>query len=216
MGQQTSYVLAIPREERFEPMNRMRLKQFSALDYRDPRPFLASLRRFEHVVAASSTPERIKTLRTNGLKEERELRDAAIFAVGMSEVLGLTVFIAPIEAEDFDFVATWIDDERTQHFCRVQLKEVVAEHLNPATSLEAVIGGLSRYADASELTVAIKVNHPRRFDPAEVSVPQGLKLGALWVYSAISEDQGKFSVWGDFMQRETPIVGRVFDYPRDA
>ncbi len=131
----------------------------------------------------------------------------------MSEVLGHPVLIAPVEEEDFDFVATWVDDERTQHICRVQLKEVVPQHLNSTASLQQVIDGLARYADASDLTVAIKVNRIGRFDPATVSIPNGLKLGALWIYSAIAEDQSKFAVWGDFAQGNVPVVGHAFEYP---
>lgn len=135
----------------------------------------------------------------------------------MSEVMGRTVLIAPVEAEDFDFVATWIDDERTQHFCRVQLKEVVPESLNPSASLQRVIDGLSRYADASDLTVAIKCNRLGRFDPATVSIPDRLKLGALWIYSAVTADQSKFALWGDFAHPpDGGVVGWEFAYPTDG
>ena len=71
-------------------MDDIRLRQFAKLTYGDPRGFLATLRNLDEVVSASSTPEPIKTLRTQGLKPEREMRDAAIFSVGISERTGLT------------------------------------------------------------------------------------------------------------------------------
>ena len=69
-------------------MEKVRLRQFAKLAYGDPRGFLAALRRLEWAVAVSPTPERIKTLRTQGLKPKREMRDAAIFCVGISERIG--------------------------------------------------------------------------------------------------------------------------------
>jgi hypothetical protein len=134
----------------------------------------------------------------------------------MGEVLRRPVLIAPVEAEDFDFVASWIDDEATQHICRSQLKEVAPPHRNRDASLEEVIGGLTRYADTSDLTVAIKFNRVERFEPADVKILDGLSLGALWIFAALTADQSKFALWGDFAHPDGEVVGHVFDYPTEA
>ncbi len=151
-------------------------------------------------------------MRTNGLKSERELRDAALFCVGMSHVLGTDVWLAPVEAQDHDFVTSWrIGD--VQHFCPVQLKEVVPQHLNPAASIAGVLEKLSRYPDSRDVSVAIKFNQCGRFDPACLRVPENLAIGGLWVFGAIAEDQSMCGLWGDFLQTGNETIGISYSYP---
>ena len=166
----------------------VRLRHFAKLQYGDPRGFLVELRRFEYAVFASNTPDRIKTMRTNGRKPEREMRDAALFCVGMSINLGADVWFAPVEEQDYDFVATWRTDS-TQHYRPVQLKEVVPTHLNPTASIQEIIGKLTHYGDADDVIVAIRFNQRARFDATEITPPANLRIGGLWVFGAISEDQ---------------------------
>lgn len=192
-------------------MENVRLRQFAKRAYGDPRGFLAALRRLEWAVAASPTPEWIKTLRTQGLKPEREMRDAAIFCVGMSERIGFDVRFAPIEDQDFDFIATWFDGKR--NYCPVQLKEVVPPHLNAGATVQAVVDGLTRYADSADVTVAIKINRPSRFDPAELKLPANLRIGGLWIFAGLSADQSEFGLWGDFLSKTDAPLGSRFSYP---
>ena len=192
--------------------NAVRIRHFAKLNYGDPLSFLAGLRKFEYAVAASPTPDRIKTLRTNGLKSEREMRDAALFCVGMSRNLETDVWFAPVEEQDHDFVTTWRTGD-TQHFCPVQLKEVVPQHLNPNASVQAVLDKLSHYADSSDVAVAIKFNQQGRFDPAAVVIPRDLAIGTLWVFGALSEDQSEFGLWGDFLTTGSATVGIRYPYP---
>jgi len=191
---------------------RIRLRRLSKLQYRDPRSYLIQLRKLEHAVAGSPTPERIKTLRTPGLKPERESRDGAIFTVGMSEVLGLPVHIAPVEDEDFDFVAR-CDDDDTTHYCRIQLKEVVPTALNETSSVQGIIDGLTKYADLGDITVAIKLNREDHFDPVEVTIPDAMNVGELWVFGALTPDQSEFGIWGNFVEGPTNVSGLRFKYP---
>ncbi|MEQ1489182.1 MAG: hypothetical protein ABL932_01400 [Terricaulis sp.] len=190
----------------------VRLRQFAKLDYGNPHRFLRELRKFEYTVAASDTALRLKTLRTNGLKREREMRDAALFCVGMSHNLGTEVLFAPVEDQDYDFVATWRTDA-TQHFCPVQLKEVVPTHLNPTASIQDVIGMLSHYGDSTDVSVAIKFNQIGRFERAGVNPPNRLQIGGLWVFGAVTEDQSMWALWGDFMQTGPSTLGICYPCP---
>lgn len=194
-------------------MDTVRLRQYANLEYGDPRGFLIALRRTEWAVAYSPTPERIKTLRTQKLKPQREMRDAAIFCVGISERLGFDVQFAPTEEQDFDFITTWLDDRGTRNYNPVQLKEVVPPHLNASATIQAVVDGLARYADSVDVTVAIKINRPLRFDPAELKAPTNLQIGGLWFFAALTPDQSEFGLWGDFLSKNDPPLGTRFSYP---
>lgn len=189
-----------------------RVRHFSKLKYGSPHGFLKRLRELEYEVAASPTPERIKTLRTNGLKPEREMLDAALFCVGRSHVLETEVRFAPVEDQDHDFVATWRAND-TQHYCPVQLKEVAPLHLNPNASVQGVLDKLTKYADSSDVAVAIKFNQRGRFDPAAIRIPDNLAIGTLWVFGATNEDQSEFALWGDFLATGAETMGIRFPYP---
>lgn len=194
-------------------MNNIRVRQFATLKYGDPRGFLRELRKLESTVAASPTPERIRTLRTQALKPEREMRDAAIFCVGLSERIGFNVGLASSEDQDFDFVTSWLDSDATRHFCPVQLKEVAPPHLNALGSIQAVVDNLTRYVDSADVTVAIKINRPGRFDPAKLRLPANLRIGGLWIFGSLSADQSEFGLWGDFLSSaEDPRLTNFF-YP---
>lgn len=189
-----------------------RLRHFGKLEYGDPHGFLVELRKAELSIDFSDTPEPIRTLRTNKLKSDREMRDAALFYVGMSDVLGAAVKFCPVEDQDYDFVATWVIDE-TQNFCPVQLKEVVPAHINQGASIAEVIGKLMKYKDSQDLQVAIKLNRIGRFDPAMIGLPDGLRIGGLWVFGACSADQSTWALWGDFMQTGRETLGHKYPYP---
>lgn len=194
-------------------MESVRLREFAKLEYGDPRGFLTELRKIELAVAESPTPNRIKTLRTRGLRPEREMRDAAIFCVGISERFGFDVHFSPVEEQDFDFIATWLDGDAMRHYCPVQLKEVVPLELNAGATIQAVVDNLTRYVDSADMTVAIKVNRPVRFDPAELKLPINLRIGGLWIFEGLSADQSEFGLWGDFLSRTDASHGTKFLYP---
>jgi hypothetical protein len=194
-------------------MNNVRLRKFAGLKFGDPRGFLRSLREVELPVAVSSTPDKIKTLRAQKLKPEREMRDAAIFCVGMSERIGVDVRFAPDEDQDFDFVATWLDSEGTRRYCPVQLKEVVPVHLNTNATIQAVVGQLVHYADSADVTVAIKLNRAGQFDPTELKIPANLRIGGLWIFAGLSAKQSEFGLWGDFLSTTDTPHGTRFSYP---
>jgi hypothetical protein len=187
---------------------RDRERAFQNLKFQDPRPFLIRLREVEAEVARSKLPKKVKNLRTNTLKWSRELRQAALFCYGMGERIGQTVYLAPSEAQDYDFVASWVVNQ-TQHLAPVQLKEVVPHDLNPAASIQAIVDSLSRYVDSKDLTVAVHLNQKSHFDPASLRVPE-LNVAALWTFGAISPNQRRWGLWGNFLES---AEGTEFEYP---
>ena len=195
-------------------MDKIRERIFSSLEYGDPHRFLIELRKIEATLSDVSMPENVRRLRTNGLKQQREMRDAALLCVGISKRFGYQIRFAPTEDEDFDFVATWSTSD-TRHICRVQLKEVAPEDLNPKSSIDDVLDSLAKYADPRDLTVAIRLNRTARFEPTSFAVPTNLAPGGLWVYGCVSKDHSKWAVWGDFVPANGGAFETVFEYPTE-
>lgn len=189
-------------------MDRAWLRYAKSLTYRDPAPFLVRLRELEIQVAESGLSERVKQLRTNALKAMRELREAAIFCYGMGQRIGQTVYLAPGESQDYDFVASWVFGDE-QHFAPVQLKEVVPVTTNANASLAAVVASLAKYVDSKHLIVAVHLNQQVHFDPSTLVVPP-LSIAELWVFGAVAPDQSAWGLWGSFTA--TPS-GTRFEYP---
>ena len=193
-------------------MNTIRARKLRSLKYGDPRGFLIELRKAETALRDVSMPDKLRRLRSNALKQEREMRDAALFCVGIGERIGVQVRLSPTEDEDFDFVTTWEAND-TQHICTVQLKEVAPEDLNPKSSIADALNSLKNRPDARDLTVAIRLSRTTSFDPASLVVPINFPFGGLWVFGCVSEDQSKWAIWGDFMGANVTPIGTVFEYP---
>jgi len=189
-------------------MDRAWLRSACKLEYRDPVPLLRRLRKIELQIAKSNTADKIKELRTNGLKEIREIREAAIFCYGMSQRLGQTVFVGRGESHDYDFVASRFEGD-TQHLTPVQIKEVVPAKLNPKASVQATVDALRKYVDSQDLVVAIHLNRQTSFDPARLVVPD-LNIAELWIFGGLAPDQSIWGLWGDFMKTPT---GTRYVYP---
>ncbi|TRD11268.1 hypothetical protein FGU71_05000 [Erythrobacter insulae] len=203
--------------EYHECHNKLRLREFSKLKYGDPRGFLARLRKFqeENSLALGNSPCEVRNLRTNLLKPERERRDAALFCVGLSELMNCEVRFATVEDQDYDFVASSqeADAGSLPKFCPVQLKEVVPSHLNANASIERVLKMLTKYVDSQDLVVAIKFNKAAHFNPVTLEVPAELQLRGIWVYGSIAADQSEWAIWGNFIDRKPVTAGLRYGYP---
>lgn len=177
-----------------------RTRAFRDLSYLDPGPVLIELRRIERSIPRQpDLSKAVRNLRTNQLKSFRELREACLFCYGWNQIDGQHIFVAHHEARDHDAVAMWVVDN-TQHFAPIQIKEVVPHELNSAASLQEVVDGLQKYPDSADLTVAIHLNQATPFSPMELAIPP-LKIAALWVFGAISPDQSKWMLWGNFLEK---------------
>lgn len=193
-------------------MDKIRLRVFSKLQYCDPYKFLTELRLFEYIVANSATPKAIRTLRTNGLKAMREMRDVAIFCVGMSEHLDCKVCFSAFEEQDYDFVSRWEEDGWLK-YCPIQLKEIVPEELNETITVQKIIDKLERYTDSADVTFVLKLNRVCQFNPSDIVISDNLSIGGLWVFGSVSEDQSEFALWGNFLNSVQNDMGIKFLYP---
>jgi hypothetical protein len=190
-----------------------RLPEIRRLEYRDPRIFLRGLRPLHEAAAASNLSRKVRTLRTHELKPWREAREACLFAVGMSELLGREVWVAKSEAQDYDSVTRVEDADGNVMYCPLQIKELVPHYLNPTAELQPIIDGLWRYGTAPNLAVAVHVNRQITFDPSALRIPRNIKVGSLWAFMALSPDQfGEWGLWGNLL---TPAEsqGHKFRYP---
>ncbi|MGB4064421.1 MAG: hypothetical protein WBK19_11415 [Azonexus sp.] len=178
-------------------VNSIALRTFSNLEYRDPRPFLVRLRQLEFEVANSASHKRIRNLRTNRLKAERELREAAIFCYLAGQRIGITVGLAPGEGQDFDVVAAWLTQDGG-HFAPVQLKELPPKDTAPEASLQRIISDLAKYTSSPELVVAIHLNRAFRFDLSTLTIPN-LPIAELWAFGATAPDQSTWALWGNLL-----------------
>lgn len=190
-------------------MKSISLRTLSRLNFIDPKPLLVNLRKFEFELSVSDTDTRIRNLRTNKLKPERELREAAIFCYLASQRLGTDVRFAQGENQDYDFVAAW-SSQHQKHFTPVQIKELPPETTAPNACLQKIIAGLDQYVCSSELVIAIHLNRAISFDPAALILPS-LNVAEIWVFGAISPDQNKWMLCGDLLHSPTITY---HDYPQ--
>lgn len=187
-------------------MDRAWLNEAKKLLYRDPEVALRELREIELAIGLD-VPPRIRHLRTNELKSAREYRQAALFSLGMSRNLGVPVRFCPVEASDYDFIATW-EERSTRHFAPIQLKELVPESLNSSSTIQAIIDGLTKYSSNS-LTVGIFLNRQGTFDHRELRIPT-LRIGALWFVFTTTQDQSQWILYGDILGK---AHATTFEYP---
>lgn len=177
-------------------MDRASLNEAQKLLYRDPEVVLRELREIELIAAGLDISPQVRHLRTNDLKGVREYRQAALFSLGMSHNLGVPVRFYPVEASDYDFIATWAEQD-VRHFAPVQLKELVPESLNSTATIQAIVNGLVKYSSSS-LTVGIFLNRQGTFIPQDLKIPP-LCIGALWFVFATSPDQSEWVLYGDVL-----------------
>lgn len=193
-------------------MDKIELRRLSRLEYREPTEFLTELRKFEIEVALSPTPDSVRQLRTNGLKSIRELRQAAIFCHMMARRVGAAVYLSPVEADDYDFVAVHHLDG-TAHYSKVQLKELPPTDLPGFRTLTSLISTLGMYGSAPNLCVAIHLNQRLTIDPLKLDLPEEARgIGSLWMFGAIEPDQSRWGLWGNLL--ESQCSGTSHLYPK--
>jgi hypothetical protein len=190
-------------------MDKIALRHFGKLPFFDPKPYLIQLRQIEIDMIGWEIADKVRTLRTNPLNYDRQLREAALFCYFIGQRIGTTVFLAKDEAQDYDFVSAWMDGS-TYNYAPVQLKEVVPNRTNQTANLADVLASLEKkYVTSKELVVAIHLNQAGHLVPGDVVVP-ALSIGELWMFAGISHDQSQWALWGDFLRSP---VGTRHEYP---
>ena len=196
--------------------DRIKLRQFSQLEYLKPEPVLQNFRSLEkrlkeQPALTASLNDRELRLRTDKLKKPREARLAAIFAYAIQEcVLGVPVGFAPDEDSDYDFVLSWKSDTEPL-FSPVQLKELPPDDINPKVSMKNIIGKLDKYSDSKDLTVAIHYNRQEHFEYGPWLQIKSVPVAQIWFFGGCSPDGNDWFLYGDLM-KNPPLFYR-FRYP---
>ncbi|MBV1909010.1 MAG: hypothetical protein KUG78_06780 [Kangiellaceae bacterium] len=163
------------------------LGEWRKLTFKDPAKALHSYRAVQEAVSRSNVDAKLKNLRTNSLKPEREAWHLALFSYLVSKSLNFQVFYSEVEDSDYDGVCMWVKDE-TQNFAPVQLKELVPSDLNPTSSIQKIISKLKKYTDSKDLIVAVKMtrNFTLKFEEFDLT---GLNIKQLWLFGATEPEQ---------------------------
>jgi hypothetical protein len=188
----------------------IQLRCFRRLAWQNPRQVLVDLRFVETNILPIDMDHRIRRLRTNDFKREREARDAALFVYGMAtQVLKTPVWFANWESSDFDFVAKWITGD-VECFCPVQLKELPPKDMNSEASIDYLLQKVDRYSGVENLTVAILLNRPGRLLLSPWKQKRKRAIGELWYFGCNSPDQSTWFLFGNVL--EDPNLYE-FEYP---
>jgi len=139
--------------------------------------------------------ERVRRLRTPGLKTYREARDAAIFVYGIGLGKQLPMEYAPFEDADYDFVARWKDGV-AEHYVPVQLKELPPSDLNPRLSIENLLDGIRADVPKTATALAIKLNRRGQTDLTKLPIPR-LPHRQVWFFFATKPDSSTWRIFGD-------------------
>jgi len=188
------------------------IKVWEKLHFVSSREWLKSLREIELKSARLKLSEKTRTLRTNKLKMWRESRQAALFCYGLSLRYGTDIEIALLEDSDYDFVARWVTLDGHINYTKVQLKELVPDHLNPTQNLSGLFESISKkYKSSSNLVVAIYMNKAIDIDFSTIKIEQKMMIGNLWLFGCASEDQHEWLLYGDMLM-DNAVLTR-FQYP---
>jgi hypothetical protein len=188
-----------------------RTKEWKDLPRLDPAFFLRELRKVETRLSPEMDP-RIRALRDRGQERFLEARQGCLFCYGMSHKLGVPVAFIPVERQDYDGVAVWLDGD-TEKYCPLQLKELVPAKLNPNDTINARLSALKKYGDSADLTVVIHHTREGRFEPNDIHIPTGVKLAGIYVFAGITPDQNRWVLLGDLAKNRNEWTSLEFDYP---
>jgi hypothetical protein len=183
-------------------------REWQALEYLSPREVLLKFAEAERQFAERDMPDKVRSLRVRSLRPANYLRQAALFCYGMSHTSRLDVRFALFEDRDTDCVARWLDSD-TVHYCPIQLKELVPEHVNASAEIESELGKLTKYTDAREIVVALYINRRVHLD-FPIKAPAGLGVSELWVFGATSSDLRRWMLYGNILGNASKYE---YEYP---
>jgi hypothetical protein len=188
-----------------------RTREWKDLHRIDPAFFLREIRKVEAGLSPNLDP-RIRALRDRGQEHFLEARQGCLFCYGMSQKLGVTVSFIPVERQDYDGVAVWLDGD-IERYCPLQLKELVPAKLNPNDTINARLAALKKYRDSADLVVAIHHTRTGRIEPNDIHIPTDVSLAGIYVFAATSADQTRWALLGDFTKDRDEWTILEFDYP---
>ena len=131
------------------------------------------------------------------IRDVAEDRRCAIFCHGAGQALGTEILFAAHESADYDYVGAYKHNGAVVTF-PIQLKQLVPDRLNSATSLQREISKLSKYVDAHDLVVAIHINRKVHVKPQEMDT-SGVKVKEIWLYGQLQSDPTSWLLFGNLM-----------------
>ena len=180
--------------------------------YLSPRKILLGLREAELSLPLHELHPKAATLRTRGLRQFLEGRQAALFSYGMGTILGTDVLFAQVENQDYDIICKFSTNGGT-NYVPVQLKELVPDTFPNAQTLQNEINKLSKYVDSADLTVAFHLNRRAHLNFSELVVPKNT-VAAIWLYGALDAKQARWHLTGNLVG--TQGCTYEFEYPTEA
>jgi hypothetical protein len=189
-----------------------RTREWKDLPRLDPGFVLRELRKLETGLPLEKLDPKVRALRARGQRRYLEGRQGCLFCFGVGKKLGVPVLFIQTESQDYDGVAVWHEGD-TEKYCPLQLKELVPPKLNPDDTINDRLAALSEYTDSADLTVVIHHTRAGRIEPDTITVPKGIKLAGIYLMAAISPDQKRWAVLGDFSKIREEWGIWEFDYP---
>ena len=187
-------------------MNRLRLKVFAQLEFKDPEEYLRRWWRIAPLISSMNLQYQQKSFRTHGLRIHKDRREAALFCLGLQVATGNSTFeFAMSEASDYDAVFRCIVNGKIC-FTPIQLKEIVPTRLDEKATLEREIAKLGKYADSQDLVVALFLDRNGISKLTEIEAPN-LKLGGIWIFGCCSPDQSRWFLFGNI-----PSNPKLFEF----
>ena len=193
-------------------MNRKAPREWQTLNYIDPTRVLIGLGAIAQTLPLNNLGYYAASLRTRELRPYGEARQAALFCYGMSRAMNRHVDFAMVEAQDYDAVARFADNQGALVFAPVQLKEWVPGFLNPSATLQKELDKLDKYVDSEDLVVAIFMNRTTTIHLSELILPRG-RIGELWLYGGADSTQTRWMFIGDLLSDNPQYF--EFSYPVD-
>jgi len=172
-------------------------REWISYKYYDPRVILPKLQPLRLRLNMSDTPDKVRNLRTNKLKDVREAWDAAIFCYLISRAIGIDIYFSKEEKSDYDTVFRW-DDGQSLCFAPVQMKELVPEYTNPTATLDSIIVSLRKYTNSPDLIIGIKLNRQIQIDLSQINCNE-LCVGEIWCFGATTPDESRWGLFGNFL-----------------
>jgi hypothetical protein len=163
----------------------------------DSMAILLGLRDIEYRYSLQTLPYKEASLRSRELRRFGEGRQAALFCYGISQLIGLPVFFAQVERQDYDIIARIVKDGEP-YYVPVQLKEWVPDFMPNAGTLQEEVEKLKKYSSSTDLVVAIHLNRDSRIELASLDLPIE-ELGELWFFGAAEPTQKKWRLIGNLL-----------------
>jgi hypothetical protein len=190
--------------------NRIAIRRWRALPYRDARVDLVNLGRLQGLLDKAGTSPVLDDLRNHELKKYLEMRQAALFTYLVGETMqSATIGYAMYEDADHDCIIRWRESRRNCYVA-VQLKEIVPVHLNPKADLSAELEKQAKkYTSSSHTVAAFHVNQSGLLDFSRIRKPDAT-FSEIWLYGALSPNQSQWFLFGDLL-KEPKLY--EFSYP---